>query len=327
MHWHNRWLPVVDTHADSLGAVLAGERHLAATPDPPKGQADFPRLQQGGVTLQFFSCWVDPDHKPERALPRLLQFVDAFYREAAQAPDLVVVAGLAGLQALEESTGRVGGVLSVEGAEAIGEDPALLRVLWRLGVRLLSFTWNQRTRLADGAGEDPGGGGLSKAGRAMIREMNRIGMVMDVSHLSAQSFWDVMAVSAEAPIASHSNCRARCAHPRNLSDAQIRALARAGGIQGITFVTDFLGGTADADEVVRHVLHHLDVVGDDRHIGIGSDFDGVQVPVPGIEDATHWPQFLDRLARAGLSDDTVARVAGGNYWQLLKERWAAHGVT
>ncbi len=322
MRWHEVEFPVVDTHADSLGAVIRGERSLSRTDEPPRGQADIPRLLTAGVTLQFFSCWVEPPHKPERALPRLLEYVDAFYTAVATDPRVVPVTGAESLAALESGPPRVGAVLSVEGAEALGTTPAILRILWRLGIRLLSLTWNQRNALADGAGEDPGGGGLSRAGRAMVDEMNRLHMVVDVSHLAAQGFWDVLAVSQEAPIASHSNCRALAPHARNLSDAQIRALARCGGVQGITFVPAFLGGGADRARVVDHVLHHLSVVGDDRHLGFGSDFDGVDTPVRGLEDASHWPQLLDNLADCGLEDDTIHRIAGGNYLTLLRDRWS-----
>lgn len=328
MEWHGRALAVVDTHADSLGAVLAGERSLSASDDPPRGQVDIPRLLAAGVTLQFFSCWVESRYKPEQALSRLLQYIDVFYAAVAADPRVVHVGGRDSLSHLEASgPPRVGAVLSVEGAEALGTDPAILRVLWRLGVRLLSLTWNQRNALADGAGEDPGGGGLSRAGRAMVEEMNRLHMVVDVSHLAAQGFWDVLAVSAAPPMASHSNCRALKAHPRNLSDGQIRALARAGGVQGITFVPDFLGGRRDRERVADHVLHHLAVVGDDRHVGIGSDFDGVPEPVAGLEEVTRWPRLLDTLSHRGLSDDTISRIAGGNSLALFRDCWEGVGET
>ncbi|MDA8199312.1 MAG: membrane dipeptidase [Thermaerobacter sp.] len=321
MRWHGAEFPVVDTHADSLGAILDGARSLSVTDDPPSGQADIPRLLTAGVTLQFFSCWVESAYKPERALARLLEYVDAFHMRVATDPRVVPVTGLESFAALESGPPRVGAVLSVEGAEALGTDPAILRVLWLLGVRLLSLTWNQRNALADGAGEDPGGGGLSRAGRTMIAEMNRLHMVVDVSHLAAQGFWDVLGASDEAPIASHSNCRALAPHARNLSDAQMRALARAGGVQGITFVPAFLGGRADRERVVDHCLHHLAVVGNDRHLGIGSDFDGVPTPVAGLEDVTRWPELLDDLAGRGLADETVQRIAGGNFLTLLRDRW------
>jgi membrane dipeptidase len=321
MQWHGRTLHTVDTHADSLGATVRGERRV--TERAEKGQLDLPRMREAGHTLQFFSCFVEPDYKPERSLSRLLQYIDTFWEEVGQDPEAVAVTGRASLERLLTTPGGVGGAISVEGAEALATDEFRLRTLWRLGVRLLSFTWNQRNDLADGAGEDPGGGGLSRAGRTMVQAMNRMGMVLDVSHIAEQGFWDIMEVAEAAPIASHSNCRALCDHRRNLSDAQVRALAEKGGVQGLAFVTDFLGGAKDLARVGDHVFHHLEVVGNDRHLGLGSDFDGVEEYVAGLEDVTRLPALLDHLSQRGLSDDTIARLAGQNYLDFLHEAWPA----
>ncbi|AEJ39833.1 Membrane dipeptidase [Sulfobacillus acidophilus TPY] len=320
MRWKETDIITVDTHADSLGAVLSGQRHLTET--STKGQLDFPRMRQVGHRVQFFSCWVEPEYKPDRALTRTLAYIDAFWEEVRHAADLVMpVNDRASLDAALAS-GKIAALLSIEGADAVTGPGHIVRLLYRLGVRLMSLTWNQRNLLADGAGEDPGGGGLSQAGRQVVHQMNEIGMIVDVSHLAEAGFWDVLAVSQKPVIASHSNCRALKDHRRNLSDAQIRALAEKGGIQGITFVRDFLGGTADLDRVVDHIVHALDVVGDDRHTGIGSDFDGVEEPVPGLEDVTGWPRLAERLADRQLSDDTIRRVLGENYINFLYDIWA-----
>ncbi len=313
-------MPVVDTHADSLLGVLAGRRHLGQRAFD--GQLDWPRMAEGGVNLQFFSCWVEPQHKPERALVELLKYLDHFWLEVEAYPEMVtVVTDLAGLHQVVQSDG-VGAVLSIEGSEGLGTDLGLLRLCYRLGVRLVSLTWNERNALADGAGEDPGGGGLSRAGRAMIAEMNRIGMIVDVSHLTAAGFWDVLELSQAPVIASHSNCRRLAPHVRNLSDGQIRALANAGGIQGITFVRDFLGAGEDIERVVDHMLHALEIVGDDQHLGLGSDFDGVDHPVFGLESVVQLPHLVDRMEARGLSQATIARVMGGNYIRFLEDAWA-----
>lgn len=311
---------IVDTHADSLGDVLKGRRHLDQWAQA--GQLDFPRMRSIGHTLQFLSCWVEPEYKPERALPRLLQYIDAYDQELKRDGQVIPVTDQSSLSKLLRTPEAIGVVLSVEGAEALGTDTRLLRVLWRLGVRLLSLTWNERNALADGAGEDPGGGGVSRAGREMIREMNRIGMILDVSHLAETAFWDALEISQQPVIASHSNCRSLASHRRNLSNAQILALSRQQGIQSITFVRDFLGPRQDLAGVVAHVLHHLDIVGDDQHLGIGSDFDGVEDPVPGLEDVTRLPAFAEALAAAGLGDATIARILGHNYLEFLGRVWS-----
>ncbi|PSR23816.1 MAG: peptidase M19 [Sulfobacillus acidophilus] len=319
MNFHGRQLPLVDTHADSLGSVLRGERHLYEQSEI--GQLDFPRMAQVGHTLQFFSLWVEPEYKPERAMHRLLQYVDSFWQEIGGHSEWIIPVIDRASLAQVVSQGKLGAVMSVEGAEGLAADPAMVRILHRLGVRLLSLTWNQRNALADGAGEDPGGGGVSRAGRDVIQEMNRCGMVVDVSHLAEAGFWDVLECSSHPPIASHSNCRALKAHRRNLSDGQIRALAEHGGIQGITFVRDFLGGAEDINRVVDHIMHALDVVGDDRHTALGSDFDGVEQAVTGLEDVTQLPRLAETMSDRGLSDTSIGRVFGTNYLEFFDNAW------
>jgi membrane dipeptidase len=320
VQFHGLDIPIVDTHADSLGGVLRGERHLYERAD--SGQVDFPRLGEVGHTLQFFSLWVEPEYKPERALWRTLQYVDAFWEETRAAGINAVRPVLDASDLTQAQHRRVpGAAISIEGAEALGSDPAMVRIMHRLGVRLMSLTWNQRNALADGSGEDPGGGGISRAGREIVREMNRVGIVVDISHLSEAGFWDVLEVSDKPIIASHSNCRTLAPHRRNLTDHQIRALAAHGGVQGITFVRDFLGGVEDIGRVADHIVHALDLVGSDRHTALGSDFDGVETPVAGLEDVTRLPDLAELLSRRGLVDETIGRIFGYNYLEFFGQAW------
>ena len=320
MQFHGHYFPIIDTHADSLGSVLRGERHLSTRSDT--GQLDFPRMADGGHTVQFFSLWVEPEYKPERAMSRLMQYLDVFWSEIGNHPEWISPVLDKASLAQVVTTGKLGAVMSVEGAEAVGTDPAMVRILYRLGVRLMSLTWNQRNALADGAGEDPGGGGLSRDGRRVVQEMNRIGMTVDVSHLSHAGFWDVLEVSAVPVVASHSNCGALAPHRRNLSDAQIRALAQAGGIQGITFVREFLQGNQDLERVVDHIWHAVSLVGDDRHTGLGSDFDGVETPVSGLEDVTRLVRLAEAMSARGLSDESIGRILGYNYYDFFSQAWS-----
>lgn len=319
MQWHGLKIPVVDTHADSMLGVVYNRRRLGERSE--QGQLDIPRALEGGLTLQCFSCWVEPEYKPERALTRQLEFFDRFWQEATANTDrLAVVTDRDSLE-LALSSNKLGGIISVEGAEALGTSPGLVRLFHRLGVRLMSLTWNERNALADGAGEDPGGGGISRAGRAIIGEMEDVGIIVDVSHLSEAGFWDVTEIHTRPFIASHSNCKTLTPHRRNLSDEQIRALAKAGGVQGITFVREFLGGTEDINRVVDHMAHALDVVGDSLHLGLGSDFDGVENPVGGLEDVTCLPQLADHMSQRGFDDGTVANILGANYVRFLRTYW------
>ena len=185
------------------------------------------------------------------------------------------------------AAGKIAAFLSIEGGEALAGSLGVLRMLYKVGVRSLTLTWNGRNELGDGVGAS--GKGLTAFGRAVVREMNDLGMLVDVSHLSERGFWDAMKVSTQPLIASHANCRALCDHPRNLTDAQIRAVAGQGGVIGVTFVPDFLGGeTPSVDNVLDHIDHMIAVGGEDC-VGLGSDFDGTKELPAGLADCTGLP--------------------------------------
>jgi membrane dipeptidase len=312
---------VVDAHADTVLALERDGRGLRERSE--RGHVDLPRLREGGVDLQVFALFVEPAYKPDRALPRLLHLWDRLVRELrAAGPAVRVCRTVEDLATLGD--GVVGAVLSVEGGEAIGTDLALLRVLHALGVRAMGLTWNERNQLADGAGEWRAQGGLTEFGRRVVAEMNRLGMVVDVSHLAERGFWDTLSVSRAPVVASHSCARALCDHPRNLSDAQIVALARQGGVIGINFFPEFLDADparADVRRVVEHIEHVADLVGPD-HVGLGSDYDGIGRTPQGLEDVTRLPAITDLLLRRGWQEPDVLKVLGGNFLRVFGEVWS-----
>jgi len=208
----------------------------------------------------------------------------------------------------------------VEGGEAIQEDLALLRMLYRLGVRSMTLTWNQRNAIGDGAAENPNGG-LSKFGLEVVAEMNRLGMLVDVSHLNWAGFWDVVKHSKAPVIASHSNARKLCNHPRNLDDDQIKALADNGGVMCITFVPAFLKPQNKRGASIQDIICHIDyvkkLVGPD-HIGIGSDFDGTDEMPEGLENASKMPALAEALLLNGYRESEIEKILGGNILKLLE---------
>lgn len=316
------WGPIVDAHVDTVLDVAAGRRRLGER--SLQGHVDLPRLEQAGVGVQVFAHYVEPVYKPHAALARFMELYDAFLDAVAAYPDrITLVTDVAQLDATLAS-GKIAAIIGVEGGEVLQGRVGLLRVLHRLGVRLLGLTWNERNELADGAGDARSGGGLSRLGEQVVREMNRLGMVVDVSHLSDAGFYDVLAVSSQPVVASHSNCRALCNHPRNLTDDQIRALAARDGVVGINFYSRFLRESAPAtlDDVVRHVEHVAALVGT-RHIGLGSDFDGMDAPPQGLEDVTRLPRLFEALLRRNWREDDVRAVAGGNLLRLFRQVWSS----
>ena len=307
---------VVDTHIDTLLRVAGDGIDLGSR--LADGHIDLLRLAEGGVRAQFFACFIEPEYKPDRALARVLQLIDAFYRMAGANSDRVAVAtGLAGVLAAYAS-GRLAAILAVEGGEAIGHDLAALRALYRLGVRCLGLTWNERNGIADGVGEESPGG-LSRFGVEVVKEMNRLGMLIDVSHLAEPGFWDVLARSEAPVLASHSNARALCGHRRNLTDAQVRELAARGGVVSVNFCPSFVTddpARATLDRVLDHVEHLAGVAGA-GHVGIGSDFDGIPGTPEGLEDVSRLPALVEGLRRRGFREDEVRDVAGRNVLRLL----------
>ncbi len=318
---HQR-VPVLDAHVDTVLALEQGREFGARSGE---GHVDLPRLAEGGVRYQVFALFVEPAHKPDRALARALHLWDVLRGALERSRDRVRVCTTADDLRQLPPTGHLAAILSVEGGEPIGTDLALLRVLHRIGVRAMGLTWNERNAIADGAGEAAAGGGLTVFGREVVREMNRLGMVVDVSHLCRRSFWDVLDTSGQPVIASHSNARALCEHERNLDVSQIRALAAAGGVMGMNFYARFLHPEperADVERLCQHIDHIAGLVGP-AHIGLGSDFDGISQTPRGLEDVSRLPALTDALLGRGYREEDVAGILGGNFLRLFERVWGA----
>jgi len=212
---------------------------------------------------------------------------------------------------------RVGVMLTVEGGEALGGDPAVLRMLYRLGVRMLGLTWNGRNELADGVGERDTGGGLTALGQEVVREMDRLGMAVDISHLAEAGFWQVLQVGNRPPLASHANCAALCPHPRNLTDEQVKALGQKGGMVCLTFVPDFVDpDNPTLERLVDHVVHASGLVGPGC-VGLGSDFDGIEETIRGLESPACFPALATTLLNRGFTEEDVRGIMGENLVRYL----------
>ncbi|MEW5952992.1 MAG: dipeptidase [Bacillota bacterium] len=308
-------MPVIDAHCDTI-SVLAGQgRSLGQL--SPAGQLDLPRLRAGGVNVQFFALFVNPKFKEE--LPyRILSQIDLFYRELELCrEDLRLVRCNADLAAVL-GAGQIGALLAVEGGEALGGELGVLRVLHRLGVRSIILAWNNHNKLGDGVlVAEPRG--LSSFGLEVVREMNRLGMLVDVSHLAEPGFWDVHRHSRKPYIVSHANCKTLCRHPRNLDDGQIIALASRGGVIGLSFVPQFIHhADPGLERLLDHVDHIASLAGADC-IGWGSDFDGMDDPAPGLESPACLPLLANGLKSRGYADKDIAKIMGGNWYRVLRE--------
>ncbi len=229
---------VLDAHCDTLMRVVDDGYDLGSRND--EGHVDFPRMAAGGVDAQFFAVWVDPRSYAGRLWERAGEMIDALHREVSEHSDRVGLA-LSAAEARElVSGGKLAAFLGVEGGYVLEGKPSRLAELHERGVRYVTLTWWNNTSFADGSGDEPEWHGLNELGREIVREMNRRGIVVDVSHASDETFWDVLEVSERPVIASHSCTRALHDHHRNLSDEMLRALAKNGGVAGINFVASFL---------------------------------------------------------------------------------------
>lgn len=262
-------LPMADAHNDLLLGVLH-ERERGH--DDPFGSFWLPELRAGGVVLQVLPIYTEAQFLGEAALRRALLVIEAARELAARhAAEVAIVERGADLRPVIAS-GRIALVLAFEGLEPVGGDVAILETFFRLGVRIASLTWNRRTMMADGAGEGDTGGGLTTTGVAAVAAMERLGMLLDVSHLSDPGLAHVRRIATRPFIASHSSCRALRDHPRNLPDAAIAAIGAAGGFVGLNAYGGFLAPAAPTvDDFLRHVAHAVAVAGADR-VALGMDF-------------------------------------------------------
>ncbi len=306
---------VVDLHNDLLLEAHSGRRDI--TRRTSVGHSDFPRLREGGVDVQVCALFVHP-RDADRGYEVVTALLDTAQRLAAAHPDLVGVA--TSVEQIEHlvASGRLALVLAVENASALGGDPDRVDALFRRGVRMMSLTWNASNGLADGALESRHGG-LTPLGRRVVERMQAVGMVVDVSHLSERSFWDVLDATRGPVVATHSNAAGLVPHPRNLTDDQLRAIARRGGVVGVNFYPAFAGGPTLA-RIADQVDYLVRVMGPD-HVALGSDFDGFADTVRDLEDVTRLPALTAMLLARGHAPDAVRKILGSNALRVFRQVW------
>lgn len=307
---------VVDGHCDSLGDYLMVKRTLK---DPNEGgHWDLVRAKEGNVALQFMAAFIESEYKPDRATYRGIKLIEAARRFINENTDSVfLITKKEDLIKLPDKH-KVGIFLSVEGGEILGDSVFMIDTIFRLGIRALGLTWNQRNAIGYGVGESQNKG-LTSFGQRVIRRMNELGMLIDVSHLNESGFWDVLELSQYPIVASHSCAKALCSHPRNLTDQQLKSLSANGGVVGVNFNPTFLTHNLPAkrEDVVRHICHIAEVAGV-ATVGLGSDFDGIPDVPELLADATQYPSLAQDLIKAGFSKGEIEQIFNKNFMRLLK---------
>ncbi|NMB34033.1 MAG: membrane dipeptidase [Clostridium sp.] len=307
---------IVDAHCDTITKIMETGEALESN----NCHVDLDRLRNLGSCVQFFAAFIDPTCGHAYALKRALQIIDEFYRQIDISSDNIMSCCNYNeiIKAIEKK--RVAAILSIEGGEALQGDLGVLRMLYKLGVRSICLTWNFRNEIADGVRDKSSEGGLTSFGRDVVREMNKLGILIDVSHISERGFWDVVDHSCKPVIASHSNAKKLCSHDRNLTDQQILSIKDGGGVMGINLYPDFLTTTGEATlkDIIDHIEYVCSLIGP-GYVGLGADFDGIErLPLgfQGVQDAA---KILNELSRLNYSREDIEKIAGGNFLRVIKE--------
>jgi len=357
--------PLIDGHNDLPWALregyelrVEGLETGTGRRDPPL-MTDMERLRAGRVGGQLWSVYITGTLTGDEAIRTTIEQIDTARRIIDAYPDYLELASNADDLVRIHRRGRIGSMLGVEGGRQIGGSLAALRTFYDSGVRYMTLTHNQTTEWADSATDEPRHGGLGPFGVEVVKEMNRLGMLVDLSHVSAEAMTDAIAASRAPVIFSHSDVSALNPHPRNVPDEVLRLLPANGGIVMITFVPAFLKADVwawsrerSAEEArlkslypfskarveaglksweaanpspkahVSDVADHIEHVvrlAGHDHVGIGGDLDGITTTVPGLDSADDYPNLFAELIRRGWSDQNLARLAGGNFLRVLRQ--------
>jgi membrane dipeptidase len=268
----------------------------------------------------MFALCVSPACCGTEAARKTFKLIDRYYHEIESNKDLITHCNSFKDILTTFESGKICSVLSVEGGEALLGEISALRVLYRLGVRSLCLTHNARNEIADGASFSSTGGGLTPFGKEVVKEMNRLGMIIDISHIAEKGFYDVAELSQKPIIASHSDVKALCDHVRNLTDRQILTIKEKQGVIGVNYYSKFLTdkGTGTIKDIINHIEYIASLAGID-HVGLGSDFDGIDMWPSDMAGVEHINGIFNELAKLNYTDDEISKIAGGNFMRIAEQ--------
>src|SRR6185436_8901953 len=325
---------VVDTHIDTT--MMLGKpgwdfmvRHQ---PEPGENHVDLPRIREGGLDAAFFSIYMPGTITGPDAVKKALELIDRVRTLAEDHPNDIVLATTAADVRAAHKAGKFAALMGMEGGHMIDDSLAVLRDYQRLGVRYLTLSHSVNTNWADSSGDKPAHNGLTTFGKDVVRELNRLGVMVDISHVADKTFWDALETSKAPLVASHSSMRAISGHARNMTDDMVRALGAKGGVVMINYSVGFLSNEryeaqrrnvpeaelprVSWEKIVDHIDHAVKLVGA-THVGLGSDFDGTTVP-DGMEDVSKLPKITAALLAKGYSEQDVKNILGENILRLLE---------
>ncbi|MEO8445970.1 MAG: dipeptidase [bacterium] len=319
LNLHNESI-VIDTHSDFIWKVF--DKGVDFKNETSSIQSDLPRLKAGGVDVQVFAVWI-PMNQVKRSFSFTMSQINKLVEIAAENSAEFELAKTYDDIIRITNEKKVCGLIGIEGGTAIEKNLDNINTFSDAGVSYIGLTWNNSNAVATSARdavERGKKGGLTEFGFEVVKRMNETGIIVDVSHLSEAAFWDVIETSTMPVIASHSDCYSINPHYRNLTDEQIKALAKKDGYIGINFYDKFLDKNSNAtiENVVEHIDYIKNLVGVD-YIGLGADFDGGISPPPELKDASCYPELTKRLVEKGYTNEDIKKILGLNFLRVFKK--------
>lgn len=306
--------PVFDLHCDTALELLSRDGRPVKNLRSNDLHIDLTRAGELAGYAQCFACFTTNlfMEKPELVFERELETIVSQIERNA---DLIGLTYSTDEIEKNYAGGKMSAILTIEGPAGFGFDPALLEDLSRIGFRITTLGWNEQNALA---GSHKTGGGLTDLGREYVMEAQRLNMLIDVSHISDEAFWDIMQITTKPIIASHSNSRAICNISRNLTDDMFRAICQTGGVAGINLYSEFLGESASLDTVCDHILHFMEIDANANHIALGGDLDGCDSLPAGFAGVQDYNKLAQRLLERGLTEEQIYNIYWNNALGVMK---------
>ena len=315
-------IPVFDFHCDTALALLGESMNEAGSLRSNKLHIDLERASKLGAYAQCFACFTTPMME-ERISPVLVfeRELATIQREVDQNRDLISIVYSPDEIEENRAAGKMSAILTLEGTAGFGHDPALLEDMRAIGFQITSLGWNEKNPLT---GSHVTGGGLTDQGKEFVREAQGLGMLVDVSHISDEGFWDIMKITDAPVIATHSNSRFVCNNSRNLTDDMFRAICQTGGVAGYNACAEFTGEKPTLDTVCDHIFRFLELDPSGKHIALGGDLDGITHMPESFEGVQSWPALAQRLLERGMDRQMIEDIFWNNAIGVMKRAVCNH---
>ena len=317
-------IPVFDLHCDTAFALLGKNLNSAGSLAENTGHIDLNRAGKLAGYAQCFACFTTSIPEPMNHLSPIVVFereLATIQREIDKNADRIAIAYSPAEIKENLEKGMMSAILTLEGTAGIDYNPELLEDLNMIGFRIASLGWNEKNPLT---GSNVTGGGLTDQGKEFVKEAQRLGMLVDVSHISDEGFWDIMKITEAPIVATHSNSRKLCGHSRNLTDDMFKAICQTGGMAGYNMCDEFTGENPTIDTVCDHIFHFLELDPEGKHIALGGDLDGVDNMPAGFDGVQSWPKLAGRLMERGLDEKTVRNIFWNNALGVMERAVCNH---